>query len=168
MTVTRRRKTRPDGGLNGSRLSKLSDAIKAGAGYLVVSAGGNDGFSRADILQKPASSVAGVIQQLAGIRAEFEDIGVGVVLFALEVDCRTDALAQLNPRPPFQTIAQILWEQQRRCFFAGIVVWEPSPKALILQSMFEIGNDPQYDWEAARRRIAGVIEDYRGNDGQNG
>jgi len=40
---------------------------------LVVSAGGNDGLSRADILQRPATSVASAVEQLAAIRAEFQD-----------------------------------------------------------------------------------------------
>jgi hypothetical protein len=39
--------------------------------HLIVSAGGNDGLSRADILQKSARSVAEVIDLLATIRAEF-------------------------------------------------------------------------------------------------
>ena len=41
--------------------------------HLVVSAGGNDGLSRADILQRPATSVASAVEQLATIRAEFQD-----------------------------------------------------------------------------------------------
>jgi hypothetical protein len=43
------------------------------ATHLIVSAGGNDGLSRADILQRPATSVAAAIEQLAAIRAEFQD-----------------------------------------------------------------------------------------------
>lgn len=43
------------------------------ASHLVVSAGGNDGLSRADILQKPTSSVANAVEQLAAIRDEFQE-----------------------------------------------------------------------------------------------
>ena len=43
------------------------------ATHLVVSAGGNDGLSRADILQRPATSVASAVEQLAAIRGEFQD-----------------------------------------------------------------------------------------------
>jgi len=43
------------------------------ATHLVVSAGGNDGLSRADILQRPATSVASAVEQLAAIRAEFQE-----------------------------------------------------------------------------------------------
>jgi hypothetical protein len=43
------------------------------ATHLVVSAGGNDGLSRADILQRPATSVASAVDQLAAIRSEFQD-----------------------------------------------------------------------------------------------
>jgi hypothetical protein len=43
------------------------------ATHLIVSAGGNDGLSRADILQRPAASVASAVEQLAVIRAEFQD-----------------------------------------------------------------------------------------------
>src|ERR1035438_4893736 len=45
--------------------------IPASATHLIVSAGGNDGLSRADILQKPASSVGDAVDQLAALRAEF-------------------------------------------------------------------------------------------------
>jgi hypothetical protein len=45
--------------------------IPASATHLIVSAGGNDGLSRADILQRPAGSVGGAIEQLAALRAEF-------------------------------------------------------------------------------------------------
>jgi hypothetical protein len=47
--------------------------IPESATHLVVSAGGNDGLSRAEILQRPATSVASAIEQLAAIRAEFQD-----------------------------------------------------------------------------------------------
>jgi hypothetical protein len=46
--------------------------IPASATHLIVSAGGNDGLSRADILQKPASSVGDAVDQLAALRAEFQ------------------------------------------------------------------------------------------------
>lgn len=45
--------------------------IPASATHLIVSAGGNDGLSRADILQKPARSVGDAVDQLAVLRAEF-------------------------------------------------------------------------------------------------
>ncbi len=47
--------------------------IPESATHLVVSAGGNDGLSRADILQRPATSVASAVEQLAAIRDEFQD-----------------------------------------------------------------------------------------------
>ena len=45
--------------------------IPASAAHLIVSAGGNDGLSRADILQRPAGSVGDAVDQLASLRAEF-------------------------------------------------------------------------------------------------
>ena len=45
--------------------------IPASATHLIVSAGGNDGLSRADILQRPAGSVGEAVEQLASLRAEF-------------------------------------------------------------------------------------------------
>jgi hypothetical protein len=45
--------------------------IPHSATHLVVSVGGNDGLSRADILQKPIRSVGGAIDELATLRAEF-------------------------------------------------------------------------------------------------
>jgi lysophospholipase L1-like esterase len=45
--------------------------IPASASHLLVSAGGNDGLSRADILQKSAGSVGDAVDQLAALRAEF-------------------------------------------------------------------------------------------------
>jgi hypothetical protein len=47
--------------------------IAESATHLIVSAGGNDGLSRADILQRPATSVASAVEQLAAIRDEFQD-----------------------------------------------------------------------------------------------
>ena len=45
--------------------------IPASATHLIVSAGGNDGLSRADILQRPAGSVGDAVDQLAALRSEF-------------------------------------------------------------------------------------------------
>jgi hypothetical protein len=45
--------------------------IPGTATHLIVSAGGNDGLSRADILQRPATSVASAVEQLAALRSEF-------------------------------------------------------------------------------------------------
>jgi hypothetical protein len=45
--------------------------IPASATHLIVSAGGNDGLSRADILQRPARSVSDAAGQFAALRAEF-------------------------------------------------------------------------------------------------
>jgi hypothetical protein len=45
--------------------------IPASATHLMVSAGGNDGLSRADILQRPAGSVGAAVDELASLRAEF-------------------------------------------------------------------------------------------------
>ena len=45
--------------------------IPASATHLIVSAGGNDGLSRADILQRQARSVGEGVEQLASLRAEF-------------------------------------------------------------------------------------------------
>lgn len=41
--------------------------------HLIVSAGGNDGLARADMLQRPATSVASAVEQLAAIRTEFQE-----------------------------------------------------------------------------------------------
>ena len=45
--------------------------IPASATHLIVSVGGNDGLSKADILQRPAGSVGDAVDQLAALRAEF-------------------------------------------------------------------------------------------------
>ena len=45
--------------------------LPSSATHLIVSAGGNDGLSRADILQRPAGSVGDAVDQLAALRAEF-------------------------------------------------------------------------------------------------
>ncbi len=47
--------------------------IPESATHLVVSAGGNDGLSRADILQRLAASATSAVEQLAAIRVEFRD-----------------------------------------------------------------------------------------------
>jgi hypothetical protein len=61
--------------------------IPASATHLIVSAGGNDGLSRADILQKPASSVGDAVEQLAAHRAEFHQNyhRMLIALFALKL-----------------------------------------------------------------------------------
>jgi hypothetical protein len=46
--------------------------IPASATHLTVSAGGNDGLSRADILERPVGSVGAAVDQLAALRAEFQ------------------------------------------------------------------------------------------------
>jgi hypothetical protein len=46
--------------------------IPASATHLIVSVGGNDGLSRADILQRKARSVGEAVEQLASLRAEFQ------------------------------------------------------------------------------------------------
>jgi lysophospholipase L1-like esterase len=46
--------------------------IPASATHLIVSVGGNDGLSRADILQRKARSVGDAVDQLATLRAEFQ------------------------------------------------------------------------------------------------
>jgi hypothetical protein len=45
--------------------------IPASATHLIVSVGGNDGLSRADILQRKARSVGEAVDQLAALRTEF-------------------------------------------------------------------------------------------------
>src|ERR1039458_5324380 len=46
--------------------------IPASATHLTVSAGGNDALSRADILECPVGSVGAAVDQLAALRAEFQ------------------------------------------------------------------------------------------------
>jgi lysophospholipase L1-like esterase len=46
--------------------------IPASATLLIVSVGGNDGLSRADILQRKARSIGDAVDQLATLRAEFQ------------------------------------------------------------------------------------------------
>jgi hypothetical protein len=45
--------------------------IPASATHLIVSVGGNDGLSRADVLQRPAASVGAAVDLLAALRSEF-------------------------------------------------------------------------------------------------
>ena len=45
--------------------------IPSSATHLAVSVGGNDGLSRAEVLQRPAGTVAAAVDQLAALRAEF-------------------------------------------------------------------------------------------------
>ena len=62
--------------VDGSISTDVIDQIRKipeSATHLIVSAGGNDGLSKADILQRPATLVASAIEQLAAIRSEFQD-----------------------------------------------------------------------------------------------
>jgi len=61
-----------DGSISTDVISQIRK-IPESATHLVVSAGGNDGLSKADILQRPATSVASAVEQLAAIRSEFQD-----------------------------------------------------------------------------------------------
>jgi hypothetical protein len=47
--------------------------IPGTATHLIVSAGGNDGLSQADVLQRPTTSVGAAVEELAAIREEFQD-----------------------------------------------------------------------------------------------
>lgn len=60
-----------DGSISSDVVSQVS-RIPESATHLIVSAGGNDGLSKADILQRPAASVGAAVEQLAAIRSEFE------------------------------------------------------------------------------------------------
>lgn len=60
-----------DGSITTDVISQIPK-IPTSATHLIVSAGGNDGLSRADILHKPASSVGSAVDQLATLRAEFQ------------------------------------------------------------------------------------------------
>ena len=60
-----------DGSLSTDVIEQIT-RIPASATHLIVSAGGNDGLSRADVLQKPAESVGAALSQLAMIRSEFQ------------------------------------------------------------------------------------------------
>lgn len=59
-----------DGSLTTDALNQIA-RIPAPATHLIVSAGGNDGLSRADTLQKPARSFGDAVDQLAALRVEF-------------------------------------------------------------------------------------------------
>ncbi len=61
-----------DGSISIDVIEQISK-IPQTATHLVVSAGGNDGLSRADILQRSATSVASAVEQLAAIRADFQE-----------------------------------------------------------------------------------------------
>src|ERR1017187_3402225 len=59
-----------DGSVTTDVIRQISN-IPVSATHLIVSVGGNDGLSRADILERPASSVGDAVDQLAALRAEF-------------------------------------------------------------------------------------------------
>jgi lysophospholipase L1-like esterase len=59
-----------DGSVTSDLVQQIGRIPKS-ATHLIVSAGGNDGLSRAGVLQEPASSVAMAVDKLAAIRAEF-------------------------------------------------------------------------------------------------
>ena len=59
-----------DGSVTTDVLNQVS-RVPASATHLIVSAGGNDGLSRADVFQQPVSSVGEAVGRLAAIRDEF-------------------------------------------------------------------------------------------------
>ena len=59
-----------DGSITTDVIQQVAQIPKS-ATHLIVSVGGNDGLSRADILQRRASSVGDAVEQLASLRAEF-------------------------------------------------------------------------------------------------
>jgi lysophospholipase L1-like esterase len=61
-----------DGSVTTDVITQMSK-IPASASHLIVSVGGNDGLSRADILQRKARSVGDAVDQLAALRAEFQE-----------------------------------------------------------------------------------------------
>ena len=61
-----------DGSVTTNVIDQIAE-IPASATHLIVSAGGNDGLSRADVLQRKARSVGDAVDQLAAIRAEFRE-----------------------------------------------------------------------------------------------
>ena len=61
-----------DGSVTTDVVAQIS-RIPESATHWIVSAGGNDGLSRADVLQQPAASVAAALEKLAAIRAEFRE-----------------------------------------------------------------------------------------------
>jgi hypothetical protein len=60
-----------DGSIATDVISQIAE-LPTTATHLIVSAGGNDGLSRAEVLQRPATSVGAAVNQLAVIRAEFQ------------------------------------------------------------------------------------------------
>ncbi|HZR19355.1 MAG TPA: SGNH/GDSL hydrolase family protein [Verrucomicrobiae bacterium] len=60
-----------DGSVTSGVITQI-DRLPVCATHLIVSAGGNDGLSRAGILQMPVASVGAAIEQLAALRAEFQ------------------------------------------------------------------------------------------------
>jgi hypothetical protein len=61
--------------VDGSVTSNVLDQVQRippSATHLIVSIGGNDGLCRASVLQRPVASVAAALQELAAMRAEFE------------------------------------------------------------------------------------------------
>ncbi len=61
-----------DGSISTGVIGQLHNIPKTTT-HLIVSAGGNDSLSRADILQRPATSVASAVEQWAVIRSEFQE-----------------------------------------------------------------------------------------------
>ncbi len=59
-----------DGSVTTDVISQVKEIPEA-ATHLIVSDGGNDGLSRADILQRKARSVGDAVDQLAALRLEF-------------------------------------------------------------------------------------------------
>ncbi len=59
-----------DGSVTTNVIDQIPE-IPTSATHLFVSAGGNDGLSRADVLQRPAGSVGAAVDQLAALRSEF-------------------------------------------------------------------------------------------------
>jgi len=59
-----------DGSVTTDVIDQIAE-IPASATHLIVNAGGNDGLSKVDILQRPAGSVGAAVDQLAPLRAEF-------------------------------------------------------------------------------------------------
>ena len=59
-----------DGSVTTDVISQLTE-LPESATHLIVSAGGNDGLSRADILRERADSVAMAVDKLAAVRADF-------------------------------------------------------------------------------------------------
>ena len=66
-------------------------------------------------------------------------VGVGIVHRPRAVDRLTNALAQPNPRRPFQAITQILGQEERSCLLTGVIVGEPAPESVVPQPGFEMG-----------------------------